>query len=64
MFALGFARGFIFASCAVIFGWLIHQLSGIEWWKGILLVVVLDVSIRAILKVIARRYLARHYKGN
>jgi hypothetical protein len=62
MYTIGFARGFIYGSCAVIFGWLIHQLSGIEWWKGIVSVVVVDVSIRAILHMIARKYLARHYK--
>jgi hypothetical protein len=60
MYTIVFARGFIYGSCAVIFGWLIHQLSGIKWWKGIVLVMVIDLLIRAILNAVARKYLARH----
>lgn len=55
-----FVSGFIYATCVVIFGWLIHKLSGIDWSRAMLLVIVLDVLIRGILNVIARRYLARH----
>jgi hypothetical protein len=54
---LTFSCGFIYSSLAVLFGWLIHKLSGIQWIEGVVLVIVLDVAIRTILNIAARRYL-------
>lgn len=57
---LTFAGGFIYGCCVVIFGWLIHKLFGMLWWQASALVIVLDIIIRLVLTVIAKRYLKQY----